>query len=159
PCTETVAMALTPVVELGVSEAYEILTGHFGVEDLPPLDCLDHEDWGRDYLLSRFLDLPPSALAEAGLCISVDDLPQPDGSSVRLSSLARRPRFQTGCAPPLGPGSSRLPPPARRSDGAMPNGVHGGHPRRSPSRVQARQDGDPERAGQAGGDQSRAEVE
>jgi len=60
-------MALTPLVELGVSEAYEILTGLFGVTDLPPLDSLEYEDWGRDYLLSRLLELPRSALAEAGL--------------------------------------------------------------------------------------------
>ena len=59
-------MALTPIVELGVAEAYEILTEHFGVTGLPPLDCIENEDWGRDYLLSRFWDLPASALAEAG---------------------------------------------------------------------------------------------
>jgi hypothetical protein len=63
-------MALTPIVELGVSEAYEILTVHFGIDDLPPLDSLENEDWGRDYLLSRFLELPHEALAEAGLCIA-----------------------------------------------------------------------------------------
>jgi hypothetical protein len=63
-------MEPTPIVELGVSEAYEILTGHFGITDLPPLDSLENEDWGRDYLLSRFLELPRSALAAAGLCVS-----------------------------------------------------------------------------------------
>jgi hypothetical protein len=60
-------MELTPVVELGVSEAYEILTERFGVTDLPPLDALENEDWGRDYLLSRFLEIPRPMLAEAGL--------------------------------------------------------------------------------------------
>ena len=60
----------TPIVELGVSEAYEILTAHFGITDLPPLDSLENEDWGRDFLLSRFLELPRSALAAAGLCLS-----------------------------------------------------------------------------------------
>jgi hypothetical protein len=63
-------MSLTPLVELGVSEAYAILTGHFGMNDLPPLDSLENEDWGRDYLLSRFLELSRSALVEAGLCVS-----------------------------------------------------------------------------------------
>ena len=29
-------MALTPIVELGVAEAYTILTEHFGVTGLPP---------------------------------------------------------------------------------------------------------------------------
>lgn len=62
-------MELIPIVELGVSEAYEILTGRFGVNDLPPLDSLENEDWGRDYLLSRFLELSSSQLAEAGLSL------------------------------------------------------------------------------------------
>jgi hypothetical protein len=60
-------MALTPVVELGVSEAYELLTQRFGVTDLPPLDAIENEDWGRDLLLSRFETIPAEALAEAGL--------------------------------------------------------------------------------------------
>jgi len=62
-------VALTPIVELGVSEAYAILVDRFGQADLPPLDAIENEDWGRDFLLSRFLDLPPQALAEAGLCL------------------------------------------------------------------------------------------
>jgi hypothetical protein len=66
-------MALTPLVELGVAEAYAVLTSRFHVTDLPPLDSIENEDWGRDYLLSRFLELPRSALAEAGLCVDEDD--------------------------------------------------------------------------------------
>jgi hypothetical protein len=62
-------MELIPIVELGICDAYEILTRQFGVTELPPLDSLENEDWGRDYLLSRFLELPRSALAEAGLCL------------------------------------------------------------------------------------------
>ena len=62
-------MELIPIVELGVSEAFEILTCRFGVNDLPPLDSLENEDWGRDYLLSRFLLLSRPALAAAGLSI------------------------------------------------------------------------------------------
>jgi len=60
-------MDLIPIVELGVSEAYAILTDRFGVTNLPPLESIENEDWGRDYLLSRFLELPRSAVAEAGL--------------------------------------------------------------------------------------------
>jgi len=60
-------MELTPIFELGVSEAYEILTERFGITDLPPLESLENEDWGRDYLLNRFLEIPRPALAEAGL--------------------------------------------------------------------------------------------
>lgn len=62
-------MALTPIVELGVSEAYEILTARFGVTDLPPLESIENEDWGRDYLLGRFLELPEEALRAVGLTV------------------------------------------------------------------------------------------
>ena len=60
-------MTLTPVVELGVDEAYAILTERFGLTDLPPLDAVENEDWGRDLLLSRLFTFPAEALAEAGL--------------------------------------------------------------------------------------------
>ncbi len=60
-------MALIPIVELGVDEAYDILTRHFGVSGLPPLDSIENEDWGRDYLLSRLFDLSAAELAGAGL--------------------------------------------------------------------------------------------
>jgi hypothetical protein len=62
-------MALIPIVELGVAEAYELLTGRFGLTDLPPLEALEYEDWGRDLLLSRFEEIPPAVLAEAGLTL------------------------------------------------------------------------------------------
>jgi len=68
-------MALIPIVELGVSEAYAILTERFGVRGLPPLDSIENEDWGRDYLLSRFLEIPASELARAGLIVVEDDPP------------------------------------------------------------------------------------
>jgi|GEM_PF-2092549 len=61
-------MALNPIMELGVSEAYRLLTVTFGMLDLPPLDAIENEDWGRDFLLSRFQEIPAEALAEAGLC-------------------------------------------------------------------------------------------
>ncbi|WP_152053354.1 hypothetical protein [Tautonia marina] len=56
-----------PIVELGVAEAYDLLSHRFGVRDLPPLEAIENEDWGRDSLLSRFLDLSPADLAAAGL--------------------------------------------------------------------------------------------
>lgn len=62
-------MALTPIFELGVAEAYEILTERFGLTDLPPLDAIENEDWGRDLLLSRFLQIPAEALAAAGITL------------------------------------------------------------------------------------------
>lgn len=64
-------MALTPIVELGVAEAYALLTGHLGQNDLPPLEAIENEDWGRDLLLSRFQEIPADALAEVG--ITLDD--------------------------------------------------------------------------------------
>lgn len=60
-------MALIPIFELGVDEAYDILTRHFGVVGLPPLESIENEDWGRDYLLTRLFDLPAAELAKAGL--------------------------------------------------------------------------------------------
>ena len=60
-------MKLIPVVELGVEDAYELLVERFGAVDLPPLDAIENEDWGRDFLLSRFETIPAEALADAGL--------------------------------------------------------------------------------------------
>lgn len=60
-------MALTPIVELGVAEAYAILADQLGHADLPPLVAIENEDWGRDFLLSRFESLSDDALAEVGL--------------------------------------------------------------------------------------------
>ena len=63
---------LTPIVELGVAEAYAVLIGPLGIDpsSLPPLDAIENEDWGRDLLLSRFLEMPAEALAEVGLCLN-----------------------------------------------------------------------------------------
>jgi hypothetical protein len=66
-------VALTPVVELGVAEAFAILTERFGQTDLPPLDAIENEDWGRDLLLSRFETIPAVALAAAGLVLREDE--------------------------------------------------------------------------------------
>ena len=67
-------MALKPIVELGVDEAYRILTERFGVVDLPPLRAIENEDWGRDLLLSRFLSLSEEELAAAGLTVEDADM-------------------------------------------------------------------------------------
>ncbi len=61
-------MTLTPIVELGVAEAYSILVERFGFVDLPPLDAIENEDWGRDFLLSKFLEISSDQLAEGGPC-------------------------------------------------------------------------------------------
>jgi hypothetical protein len=74
-------MALTPVVELGVAEAYELLRVRFGRNDLPPLEAIENEDWGRDFLLSQFEPIPADALAEAGVCWDESEAAGPAGSA------------------------------------------------------------------------------
>lgn len=66
-------MALTPIVELGVAEAYEILDRVLHRADLPPLDAIENEDWGRDWLLSTLLEYPLEELARLGL--TTEDAP------------------------------------------------------------------------------------
>ena len=52
--------------ELTTAEAYDLVTRHFGHE-LPPLDAVENEDWGRDYVLQKLLEHTPQELAAAGL--------------------------------------------------------------------------------------------
>jgi len=59
-------MTPKPVVELGVAEAYAILAARPGAS-LPPLEAVENEDWGRDFLLSRFEEIPAAELAALGL--------------------------------------------------------------------------------------------
>ncbi|WZP00041.1 hypothetical protein EP7_001658 [Isosphaeraceae bacterium EP7] len=65
---------LTPIVELGVAEAYELLETRFGMAGMPPLNAIENEDWGRDWLLSRFFEFPPELLAAAGLSLEDDPM-------------------------------------------------------------------------------------
>lgn len=65
-------MALKPIFELGVDEAYTILKEQLGVDGLPPLDAVENEDWGRDLLLGRLIEYPPDALARLGLILPAD---------------------------------------------------------------------------------------
>jgi hypothetical protein len=74
-------VALTPIVELGVADAYAILTERFGLTDLPPLDAIENEDWGRDLLLSRLYEIPAAALAAAGLSLADNTDTAPSSSS------------------------------------------------------------------------------
>ena len=64
-------MALIEIVELGVAEAYSILVERFSRVDLPPLEAIENEDWGRDYLLSQFLEIPAEELVKVGLVAPV----------------------------------------------------------------------------------------
>lgn len=67
---------LIPIFELGVAEAYAILTERLGVdsETLPPLEALENEDFGRDLLLGRFLEIPSELLAREGLTLDAQDV-------------------------------------------------------------------------------------
>jgi hypothetical protein len=58
---------LTPIVQLGTEEAYLVLVERLGVADLPPLDAIENEDWGRDLLLSRFETIEADRLSALGL--------------------------------------------------------------------------------------------
>jgi hypothetical protein len=52
--------------ELTTEEAHHLISEHFG-HPLPPLDAVENEDWGRDYVLQHFQRHTPEELAEAGL--------------------------------------------------------------------------------------------
>jgi hypothetical protein len=63
---------LRPIIDLGVAEAYAILTGPLGWDpcSLPPLGAIENEDWGRDLLLSQFIEVAPRELVRVGLCLA-----------------------------------------------------------------------------------------
>ena len=54
------------IYELSTEEAYHLVGDHFGHE-LPPLDAVENEDWGRDYVLEHFRLHTEEELTEAGL--------------------------------------------------------------------------------------------
>jgi hypothetical protein len=56
------------IYDLSTKEAYGLLTGQFGhAGELPPLDAIENEEWGRDFVLQYFLRHSASELADAGL--------------------------------------------------------------------------------------------
>jgi hypothetical protein len=58
--------------ELSTEEAYRIVAEQFG-HALPPLDAVENEDWGRDYVLQLFQRHTPEELRGAGLTWEPDD--------------------------------------------------------------------------------------
>ncbi len=52
--------------DLTTEEAYRIVSAQLGHE-LPPLDAVENEDWGRDYVLQHFLRHSAEELARLGL--------------------------------------------------------------------------------------------
>lgn len=54
------------IYDLTTEEAYRLVADHFGHE-LPPLEAVENEDWGRDYVLQHFQQHTTAELAVAGL--------------------------------------------------------------------------------------------
>ena len=52
--------------ELSTEEAYRLVSEHFG-HALPPLEAVENEDWGRDYVLQTLRLHSDEELAAAGL--------------------------------------------------------------------------------------------
>jgi hypothetical protein len=58
---------LTPIVELDVAEAHRLVTEVLGQADIPPLEAIENEDFGRDLLLTRLYERSDEELAALGL--------------------------------------------------------------------------------------------
>jgi hypothetical protein len=56
------------IYELTTEEAYRLAADHFG-HDLPPLDAVENEDWGRDYVLQKLLEHGPDELRAVGVLV------------------------------------------------------------------------------------------
>jgi hypothetical protein len=59
-------MVLRSIDDLTTAEAYHLAARHFG-DDLPPLEAVENEDWGRDYVLQKLLEHTPEELASVGV--------------------------------------------------------------------------------------------
>jgi hypothetical protein len=58
--------------ELTTEEAYSLVSEHFG-HALPPLEAVENEDWGRDYVLQHFQEHSAEELATIGLTLEPTD--------------------------------------------------------------------------------------
>ncbi len=56
------------IFELTTAEAYELVAGHFG-HGLPPLEAVENEDWGRDYVLQQLRRHSDEELAAVGISV------------------------------------------------------------------------------------------
>ena len=54
------------IFELTTEEAYAIVAGRLG-HTLPPLEAVENEDWGRDYVLQHLQRHGAEELAAVGL--------------------------------------------------------------------------------------------
>ena len=57
---------MRPIHDLTTEEAYRIVREDLG-HALPPLDAVENEDWGRDYVLQHFLQHDADELARVGV--------------------------------------------------------------------------------------------
>lgn len=54
--------------DLTTEEAYRLVAEHFG-HALPPLDAVENEDWGRDYVLQKLMEHTEAELLAVGLVV------------------------------------------------------------------------------------------
>src|SRR5438874_481307 len=59
---------LRSIYDLSTEEAFSIVSEQLG-HPLPPLDAIENEDWGRDYVLQYFLRHTTEELAALGLTL------------------------------------------------------------------------------------------
>ncbi|MCS7160961.1 MAG: hypothetical protein RMJ19_10870 [Gemmatales bacterium] len=66
--------------ELSTEEAWRLLAEHLR-QDVPPLEAVQNEDWGRDYILQRLLQQPHETLHQLGIYIptNLEQSHHPDG--------------------------------------------------------------------------------
>jgi hypothetical protein len=69
---EVIEHPMRSVHDLTTAEAYRLAADHFG-HDLPPLDAVENEDWGRDYVLQTLRSHSDAELAAVGLAWSDAD--------------------------------------------------------------------------------------
>ncbi|MCS7166845.1 MAG: hypothetical protein RMI91_08930 [Gemmatales bacterium] len=56
------------IYDLTTEEAWRIVKEQLH-KDVPPLEAVQNEDWGRDYILQELLKEPPETLIHLGLFI------------------------------------------------------------------------------------------
>lgn len=61
-------MDLRSIHDLTTEEAYRLVSEHLG-HALPPLDAVENEDWGRDYVLQMLLQHDKAELLSLGLFV------------------------------------------------------------------------------------------
>jgi hypothetical protein len=54
------------IFDLTTEEAYRLVTECFA-QDLPPLEAVENEDWGRDYVLQKLLEHTEAELRAIGV--------------------------------------------------------------------------------------------